>query len=272
MNTIKTIKFKAPLFRANKNIFKKLPNGTERKIYNSSSAKKNTLASNNYKNAPVKYFTLNRKNVEAYTKEGTTHIKNWNVTNELNLVDILDLDTRKALENKFKNDIVFVKAINEAFPIIDNKVHRISSSSEEDNNVLNKICELEYDGYYMNVEGKNIGFHSEVGLCKKAFGKLKLNKNSQIKIAPQKTRKRTRAEYEAQISPNRVKPLSPNRLKPVSPFKGSLFGLLGNNENVKNMPNLPVQSRKLIESNNNGNVNFVERARKRMRFTQKNKN
>lgn len=188
MSEIKIIKFQAPLFRANKNLF-------ENNIlkYRANKAKKNTLASNNYKNAPTKYFTLKRNEVNAYTKQGTTYIKNWNVTEELNLVDILDLKTRKNLEDKFKNHKNFVNAISEAFPINGNIVRRISSSTKEDNEVLNKICELGYDGYYMDVEGKNIGFHSEVGLCKKAFNKLKLMKNSERKVvANNKTKKRKR--------------------------------------------------------------------------------
>lgn len=188
MNAIKTIKFKAPLYRANKNIFIKLPNGTESKSYNASLAKINNLASIDYKNAPVKYFTLKRNNVKSYTKEGETYTKNWEVTKELNLVDILDLGTRKALEtqDKYENEnkqMKFIETINKAFPIFDGKVGRVSSSTKKDNRILNKICELGYDGYYMNVEGKNMGFHSEVGLCNKAFNKLKLMKKPEWKYA-----------------------------------------------------------------------------------------
>ena len=183
MDKIKTIQYKGPLFRANKNLYNK----TNKLIYLASEAKPGILASVNYKNAPTKYFTLKKSNVNAYTKKGTTYTKNWNVTNVLNLVDILDLSTREYLENKFKNDKNFVNAITEAFPIDGKIVRRISSSSEEDNQIIDKICKLGYDGYYMDVEGKNIGFHSEVGLCNKAFSKLKLMKNSERKYVPNNT-------------------------------------------------------------------------------------
>jgi hypothetical protein len=190
MSEIKTIKFKAPLFRANKNLFR---NGILK--YRANMAKKGILASNNYKNAPTKYFTLKRNEVNAYTKEGRTYTKNWNVIEELNLVDILDLKTRKALEDKFKNHNVFINAISEAFPINGNIVRRISSSTKEDNEVLNKICELGYDGYYMNIEGKNIGFHSEVGLCNNAFHKLKLMNDPKMKYVANRTIKRKQHRY-----------------------------------------------------------------------------
>lgn len=193
MDKIKSINYDGLLFRANKNLYTK---NKTKLIYSASKAKPNNLASVNYKNAPTKYFTLKRNNVNAYTKKDTTYTKNWRVTRTLKLVDILDLNTRKALEEKFKNDTEFVNAITEAFPIYGNTVRRISSSSEEDNRVLNKICELDYDGYYMNVEGRRIGFHSEVGLCNKAFNKLKLFTNSEKRIMPtnNNTRKKTEAK------------------------------------------------------------------------------
>jgi hypothetical protein len=175
MDKIKSIDYNGVLFRANKNLYK------NNKLYLASKAKRGNLASVNYKNAPTKYFTLKRSNVNAYTKNGETFTKNWSVIETLKLVDILDLKTRKVLEEKFKNDEKFVDAITQAFPIDGNTVRRISNSSEEDNQVLNKICELGYDGYYMNAEERRIGFHSEVGLCNKAFNKLKLMKNSERK-------------------------------------------------------------------------------------------
>jgi hypothetical protein len=192
MNKIKSIEYNGDLFRANKNLYNK----NKKITYLASKAKPNNLASDNYRNAPMKYFTLKRSNVNAYTKKGTTYTKNWRVIRTLKLVDILDLNTRKALEEKFKNDTEFVYAITEAFPIDGNIVRRISSSSEEDNQVLIKICELGYDGYYMDVEGKHIGFHSEVGLCNKAFNKLKLLTNSERKYVPNNnigTRKKRRS-------------------------------------------------------------------------------
>jgi hypothetical protein len=200
MDRIKTIKYTGPLFRANKNIYNK--KNKTKIIYKANKAKSGNLASNNYKNAPTKYFTLKRKNVNAYTKEGTTYTKNWNVVKVLDLVDILDLNTREAIEEKFKNDTVFVNAITDAFPIIDGIVRRISSSSEQDNEIIYKICKLGYDGYYMDVEGKNIGFHSEIGICNKAFKKLKLMKNSERKYVPNNVTKKTKSRFTMNINNN----------------------------------------------------------------------
>lgn len=193
MDKIKTINYDGLLFRANKNLHTK---NKTKLIYLASKAQPNNLASVNYKNAPTKYFTLKRSNVNAYTKKGTTYTKNWRVTRTLKLIDILDLNTRKVLEEKFKNDEIFVDAITQAFPIYGNIVRRFSNSSEEDNQVLNKICELGYDGYYMNAEERRIGFHSEVGLCNKAFNKLKLLTNSEKRIMPNNnnTRKKPKSK------------------------------------------------------------------------------
>lgn len=222
---IKTIEYNGPLFRANKNLYNK----RNQLIYSASKAKAGNLASVNYKNAPTKYFTLNRSNVNAYTKKGTTHTKNWNTIQVLKLVDILDYNTRKALEHRFKNDRVFVNAITEAFPVNDKIVRRISSSTEEDNQIINKICSLGYDGYYMNVEGKNIGFHSEVGLCNKAFSKLKLQKNSERKFVPNNI---TRKKPVSRLIPNNNKnstlrrspfSMNLNNNNNTSVIRGSLF-------------------------------------------------
>jgi len=237
MNEIKTVQYKGKLYRANKDIIK---NG--RLAYNART-KKNILASENYKNAPLKYFTLKRNNVEPYRKKGTTYTKNWNVTDELNLVDILDLKTREVIEAKFNKDEPFIKAIKKAFPILNGKVGRVSSKVEQDNTVLKGICELGYDGYYM--ESKK-AFHSEIGLCRKAFNKLKLEKNAEHKYMPNNTRKRSRAEFETQNSPVKF-----------SPFQGALFGKLNENNNT-NMKNLQPLRKKFKISNNNLNSGSSE--------------
>ncbi len=218
MDKIKTINYDGLLFRANKNLYNK--KNKTKLIYLASKAQPNNLASVNYKNAPTKYFTLKRSNVNAYTKKGTTYTKNWRAIKTLKLIDILDLNTRKALEEKFKNDTEFLGAIREAFPIDGNIVRRISSSSEEDNQVLNKICGLGYDGYYMDVEGRRIGFHSEVGLCNKAFNKLRLMTNSERKYIPNNnvgTRKNPRSRLNQRNNDNNNEMYFP--IKP----RGSLF-------------------------------------------------
>jgi hypothetical protein len=136
------------------------------------------------------------------------------------------------IQEKFKNDKVFVNAITDAFPIIDGIVRRISSSSKEDNEIIYKICKLGYDGYYMDVEGKNIGFHSEIGICNEAFNKLKLMKNSERKYVPNNVTKKTKSRF------------IPN-----------------NNNNIRRIPRFSMN----INNNNNG-------TRRRPRFTMNNNN
>jgi hypothetical protein len=158
MNGLKIIDFKKKLYRANK-----------------SPANKNIFASVNYKGAPRKYFTLKKNELRAYTKKGTTYKKTWNVTSNLRLVDILDPDTRKNLE-KFFTTNQEKKALKNAFPIKERVPSRNSFNVKVDNIVLDKLCKLGYDGYYMETIS---AFHSEVGLCSTALDKLKLAENSE---------------------------------------------------------------------------------------------
>jgi hypothetical protein len=154
MSEIKTINYNGRLYRANHNSF--IPRGR---------------ASNNYKNAPMKYFTLNKSELKSYIQRDRPYVKNWKTVEKLELVDILDLNTRKTLEDIPK----LKKALNIAFPIRDNNVFRVSTeeTKNQDDTVLGILCELGYDGYYM----KSIeDFHSEVGLCPRALYKLELEK------------------------------------------------------------------------------------------------
>jgi hypothetical protein len=154
--TIKTRKYAGKLYRANETSF--IPG---------------SKASNNYRNAPMKYFTLNKSELKTYIPRGRPYVKNWKTTEELELVDILDLSTRRALEK-----ITGLKsALNIAFPVEKNLVLRVSTelTKNQDDIVLGKLCELGYDGYYMETIG---GFHSEVGLCPRALYKLELEKST----------------------------------------------------------------------------------------------
>ncbi len=172
-----TYKSNSYLFRANEHSFAK-----------------NGRASNNYRGAPMKYFTLNEREVNTYTRFGKPYVKTWEVTEDLNLVDILDLNTRKAL-GKIPE---LKESIDIAFPIKQNKVSRRSEehTKHHDDNVLKIICDLGYDGYYMkNLTNNNkYVFHSEVGLCPKAYHKLKLEKY-ELKAAP-KTRRNNNSTHK----------------------------------------------------------------------------
>jgi hypothetical protein len=197
MDGIKVKTFKGKLYRANK-----------------TPANKNIFASINYRNAPRKYFTLRKNELNAYTKKGTTYKKTWGVTSNLNLVDILDSNTRQNLDDLFTTRREKI-ALNNAFPITNNGPSRNSSNVKIDDVVLDKLCELGYDGYYMETIS---AFHSEVGLCSKALSKLKLLENSEKIIAPENVKKTRRAS----INLNRIT------------MKKKLFN--NNNNNMKFKP------------------------------------
>jgi hypothetical protein len=205
MNTImidehplKIMRIKQPIFRA------------DRTTYTIGSK-----ASNNYKNAPMKYFTLNNAELKAYTKYGMPYKKKWQPTSELILIDILDLSTRKNLEK-----IIGEESLKIAFPIKNDRVSRVSEEHTKihDDKVLKAICTLNgenIDGYYMkritektknnnnNEEQEKYVFHSEVGLCPKAFEKLQLEKVERSKnYAPNITLGRKRSRFERNNNSN----------------------------------------------------------------------
>ncbi len=227
MNKIKTITFNGNLYRANK-----------------TDAKKGKSAANNYKGAPIKYFTLNKSELSAYTKKGTTYKKTWNANN-LTLVDILDLETRQELEKKFKNEEL-KKSLRTAFPISDRKVSRKSNSETtiDDYAMLKELCRLGYDGYYMKTINE---FHSEVGLCPKVFDQLKLRENAEEVRAPINIKRKSKKNY---ISYNI------NNIP-----RGTLFNMSGNITN--NMPNL-IQKPKTLKRHRENNNSYNTRKKRRL--------
>ncbi len=204
MTGIKTIKYNGKLYRANQTSF--IPRGK---------------ASNNYRNAPMKYFTLNKSELKTYIPRGRPYVKNWKTTEEIELVDILDLSTRKALEN-----IPALKsALKIAFPIKNNSVTRVSTeeSKNKDDIVLGILCELGYDGYYMNSVG---GFHSEVGLCPRALYKLELEevKRNTSSGVEGPTKKKSRSRFNNNNNNNtRRRPRFTMNINNNYTPRGSLF-------------------------------------------------
>ncbi len=175
---LKIKRYSGTLYRADRNTF--LPG---------------SLASQNYKNAPMKYFTLHKNETSAYTKYGMLHVKTWVPTQELILVDILHTPTRRVLE-----ELIGEESLRIAFPLRGERTSRISeeNTKQHNDNVLRSICDLGiFDGYYMEKLSGTNGtdrFHSEVGLCPRAFHKLRLesvNKNK-YQPPPPPTRKRRR--------------------------------------------------------------------------------
>lgn len=230
MNTInvqgkalKIVKTQAPLFRADKTIFTV-----------------GYKASNNYRNAPMKYFTLNEDELKAYTKYGMPFKKTWQPTSELVLIDILDKKTRMVLA-----DLIGKESLNIAFPVNKNKVSRISEEDTKvhNDNVLRSICSIDdrIDGYYMkslsNNEGRYV-FHSEVGLCPKAFHKLTLasiqrNATQAPSVGKRNTRRRRYNNNE-------------------------LYSILSNNRNNTRNNNNRYR-RKRMFTNNNENIPSIRR-------------
>jgi hypothetical protein len=143
----------------------------------------NTRANKHYnRSIPFHFFTTAKNELGIYRKYGTTYTKTWRAEEPLLLIDIMDVDTRKLLENHIDK-----AKLNVAFPMINDKVYRVSEdyTVHIDRDILKGICSLQHtngraiDGYYMKrQEGipllEIMPFHSEVGLCQHAFRKLKL--------------------------------------------------------------------------------------------------
>jgi hypothetical protein len=169
----------------------------------------------------MKYFTLNKSELKTYIPRGRPYVKNWKTTEEIELVDILDLNTRKALEN-----IPALKsALKIAFPIRNNSVTRVSTeeSKNKDDIVLGILCELGYDGYYMNSVG---GFHSEVGLCPRALYKLELEevKRNTSSGVEGPTKKKSRSRFNNNNNNNtRKRPRFTMNINNNYTPRGSLF-------------------------------------------------
>lgn len=157
----------------------------------------NRSASENYVGAPMKYFTLSEREIASYISRGKPFKKTWRATEDLKLIDILHKPTREALAR-----LIGSEDLDHSFPIIKNKVYRVSEENEayRDDNVLREICELgNFDGYYMRTLERNNaskGFHSEVGICGSSLKKLRLENIARnvTQAPPPPTRKRRRPD------------------------------------------------------------------------------
>ena len=140
-----------------------------------------------YGSDALHFFTTKKEEVAPYTRIGKTYTKSWVMKpgTSLALLDIMDLKTRLFLENYISK-----ANLDKAFPIRNGKVYRKSEkeTAKIDGQIVFDICmlkdELGADGYYMaRQEGGNgfLAFHSEIGLCKHAFGKLILKEKAEDK-------------------------------------------------------------------------------------------
>ena len=229
--SFKIVEYSSPLFRAEK--FKGVNQTRANQHYNAS--------------IPYHFFTTVKAEVEPYRKYGTTYTKTWRVTEPLVLIDIMDLPTRKLLEqyvDKSKLDI--------AFPIINNKVYRVSENETDmiDRAVLQALCSLRHndgrpiDGYYMKRQEGNLPspittFHSEVGLCRRAFRKL-MHESSEKMVRANRMNRVTKRVRNMNSNNNNtntkptVKGLSFNSPSPTK--KSRLFNNNNNNNNRYSTP------------------------------------
>lgn len=185
-----------------------LKNGQQLFRANKTNSRNNTVASTNYRGATFKYFTLTKNEVSAYTKYGTTYTKTLEITDDLNLIDILDYKTREELESDFITNNE-KKALNTAFPIENNTVSRNSINVNTDNIVLKRLCELGYDGYYMKTIN---AFHSEVGLCSRALSKLKLVKSEKVVMPNKVNKNKTKTKKKSRYTNNNNNVATPKTL------------------------------------------------------------
>ena len=147
----------------------------------------------------IKYFTTDKDEVEPYVSHGLPFVKTWKSREPLVLLDIFKKGTREALKA-----LIGARALNVAFPL--NKKGNVYRVSEEgtkhlDDEVLNSICRLGIvDGYYMPRQEQRNGvgtFHSEIGLCRGAFGKIVLvNSERSITAPPPPPERKRRHKYE----------------------------------------------------------------------------
>jgi len=161
-------------------------------------------ASQDYRGAPMKYFTLEKQETYAYSRRGYPFIKTWRTERQLILIDIFDVPTRNALK-----ELIGSGAINTAFPLHEKGfVYRVSeeNTKNKDDDVLRSICEQGvFDGYYMRRQlsrgnGLVSSFHSEVGLCPGAFGKLVLEQVEKDREAPPCIKKKVGAPVKTRRS------------------------------------------------------------------------
>lgn len=164
-----------------------------------------TQANRHYTTRYDKFFATRENETAKYIQNALKgYTKEWKVTAPLHLIDILDLETRQALEHLVEHPAL----LDTAFPIRHNKVYRYSEddTGQIDAQLLGELCRIRTDdgapieGYYMAKQQPNaarqsedpdiIGFHSEVGLCRSAFHKLFLTRTKFSKKAPNQKNER----------------------------------------------------------------------------------
>ncbi len=127
----------------------------------------------------IRYFSLTREEVVSYARRKAPYIRTFKTTSPLRLLDMQNPSTRETLLRRFSGDKQITNAIKTAFQEKNGRIYRFSSIETQSLNdmSLKSICELnDVDGYYTPKESTNplFRFHSEIGLCRKAFHKLQL--------------------------------------------------------------------------------------------------
>ena len=233
--SIKTIEYTGELFRADEDIGKK-PIGE--------------TAVNHYPmNYTHQFFTLTNAETSSYRKKGVRHTKKWEVNQAtpLLLLDMLDFNTRQWLLSELNNN-KSRRALHIAFPVIKNKVYRFSNNKtvSDDRAILNIICGLTMpdgraiDGYYMerqvnvplhsntqrSFNNAISPFHSEIGLCRSAFHKIRLiniKTTREVPNIPSRRRNNNNSRRNRSQSPHRAATASASIFDSPPPPKRGFF-------------------------------------------------
>ena len=172
----------------------------------------NTLASVAYMRegteAPMKYFTTQMEEIRGYQSHNP-YTKQWRILQPLNVLNMTDVATRNELFNSAPPDVQ--ASIDIAFPIHANgNVYRYSEehTAIHDDIVLSYICGLSADieGYLTSRQETGNGimsFHSEVGVCRPALGKLVLENQTRTGAPPVANKRRSFAPPSPDIRPPR---------------------------------------------------------------------
>lgn len=199
------------------------------------------------------FFTMSDAEVSPYRQKGITYTKEWKA-DDLLLIDIMDLPTRQYLATLFSE--ADAKALDTAFPIINNIVYRKSDDETvvQDRAVIDAIGRLspyhgqKIDGYYMKRQEAIIPshtitpFHSEVGVCRHAFPKLRLVSTTIHEKIPNVPTKAHKPSLFKNNNNNH------NNTKSSKRVKGAL--LLSNNNNNRNHTKQSKGSKGALNFNN----------------------
>jgi hypothetical protein len=269
--------YDGPLYRADdKERLRRTPNLIkERNIFNSPSKFKkeyelNIGANKIYGTHYHKFFATNQAETNTYLEPiEKGYVMKWIPSEPLYLIDIMNLETRLALETLLGNEL-----LNIAFPIVHNTVYRYSEvqTAQLDAQLLAELCRLHLsiDGYYMKRQSipandpvkkqKITSMHSEIGLCSSAFEKLQLK---QVRYRVQAQRPQGEAEAKKNQIRNQKKLMRPLAFTVKKPNRNQMKRK-ASNHTIHKTPTKKVTGRSMLFANNNNSNKNENRKGNRM--------